>query len=490
MKLLFSICARLALTSLIVLQAIPNASIAQDSSPAKAESVSSLNNPVWYPTPATPEGSNKKIEEAAQQSNNEEGVPVSNLYNIAYPEDRPSYEALNGHALLLLTAISHKKEELPLKSVYVQQDATRTELQRIAMVLSDQSNSENISVKVFGAYRMDAVYALPIQLRMKTGTLTVDFAQNYSGVKVATFGSPLPKGVAELVSNPLKNQTIPPLSVLEAFMEDEFPTLTKGMFIDFSTRFTQCINHWVAFPRKPTDTKYSYGFIYLDEQAGFTYQVGSYFKIEGSNRFIKLPDEDFEKRMNLKVRIEGNRYAAILPPKALAQIGLPEKPDWLKSYDDGKNTPYHRMRLGFWLNDLGDSKQALQVLESAYKDDPTTERLELELAYAYNALKQFDKSIAVLSTALKSKPKEALLGNELAYANLHKGNYKEAIELYLQYIPLYPDGHMVEKSEMALNLAQAYGGTGNSKEQQQWLEKAKAWAPEGSAVSNYFKQQR
>jgi hypothetical protein len=490
MKSYFVICSNLVLAGLIILCMQPYACMAQNPASAKTESGTSAAALVWQPIPATPEGMNQRIEEAARQIKNGEEIPVSNLYNIAYPEDRPSYEALNGHALLMLTAMSHKKDELPLKSVYVQQDATRIELQRIAMVLSDQFNSEKISVKVFGVYRMDAVYVLPIQVRMKTGTLTVDFAQNHSGVKVAEFGSPLPKGVAELVSQPLKNQTTPPLSVLEVFMEDEFPTLTKGSLLDFSTRFTQCINRWVAFPRKPTDTKYSYGFIYLDEQAGFTYQVGSDFKIEGANRFIKLPDQDFEKRINLKVRIEGNRNAAILPPEALAQLGLQEKPDWLKSYDDGKNTPYHRMRLGFWLNDIGDSKQALLALESAYKDDPTMERLELELAYAYNALNQFDKSIAVLSTALKNKPKDALLGNELAYANLHKGNYKEAIELYLQYIPLYPDGHMVEKSEMAMNLAQAYEGTGNSKEQQQWLEKAKAWAPEGSSISNYFKQQR
>jgi len=105
-------------------------------------------------------------------------------------------------------------------------------------------------------------------------------------------------------------------------------------------------------------------------------------------------------------------------------------------------------------------------------------------------LQNFDKSIAVLNTALKRKPKDVLLGNELAYANLHKGNYKEAIELYLRFIPLCPDNLMVQKSEMALNLAQAYGHIGSREEQNKWMDNAKAWAPDGSAISDFFKQKR
>jgi hypothetical protein len=490
MKSIIFLCSNLVLAGLIFLCMRPGVCIAQNQALEKAETGTRPTIPVWRQIPATPEELNRKIEEAAQQAKDGDSFPFSVIYNIAYPEDSSAYEALNGHAILMLTAISHKQEELPLKSVYVQQDTARIELKLIRMILSDQSQSGNLNAKVFGAYRMDAVYILPIPLRVKAGTLLADFAQNHSGVKVAVFGAGLSNELAELVSHPPKSQTTPPLSTLEAFIEEEFPTLSEGILLDFSTKFTRCVNHWVAFPRKPTQNDYSYGFIYLDEQAGLTFQMAGKFRIENSNRFVKISNEEFDKKYNIKVRIEGNRFAAILPSEAITRLGLPERPDWLKYYDDGKNSPYHRMRLGFWLNELGDNQQALTLLESAYKDQPTTEGLGLELAYAYNALRQFDKSIPVLSAALKSKPKDVLLGNELAYANLHKGNYKEAIELYLQFIPLCPDSRMVQKSEMALNLAQAYRHAGADQEQQKWMEKAKAWAPEGSAVSNYFKQQR
>ena len=490
MKSFFIICSNLVFANMIFLWMEPSVCSAQSQAFEKNESINSSNDSIWRQIPATPEEMNQKIEMAALQSKDRGSIPFSVLYNIAYPENSSEYEALNGHAILMLTAISQKQEELPLKSVYVQQDTSRIELKLIRMILSDQSKLDNVTVKVFGAYRMDAVYILPIQLRTKVGTLFADFAQNHSGVKVAVFGSPLPNDVAEIVSHPSKEHTTPLLSALEAFIEQEFPSLCEGKLLDFSTKFTHCVNQWVAFPRKPTQKDYLYGFIYVDEQAGFTFHMTGNFVIEDANRFVKLPNEDLDRKYGIKLRIEGNRFAAILPPEAIAQLGLPEKPDWLKFYDDGKNSPHHRMRLGFWLNHLGDSQQALIPLESAYRDQPDTEGLEFELVYAYNALQQYDKSIAALSTALKRKPKDVLLGNELAYANLHKGNFKEAIELYLQFISLCPDSLMVQKSEMAINLARAYGQVGSKEEQQKWMDKAKAWAPEGSAVSKFFKQQR
>jgi hypothetical protein len=489
MKLFFTF-SNLFFAGLIFLSIGSSVSAAQDRTLEETKSRTYSSDLVWRKQPATPEETNQKIEQAALQSKDEGSISHATFYNIAYPENSSEYEALNGHALLMVTAISKKQEELPLKSVYVQQGADRIELKLIRMFLSDQSGSNDVSVKVFGAYRMDAVYILPISLRTKAGTLLADYAQNHSGVKVAVFGSSLPKKVAEIASRHPKSQTEPQFVILEEFIEKEFPTLCEGKLLDFSTKFTQCLNHWVAFPRKPTQKDYLYGFIYVDEQAGFTFHMTGNFLIDDSNRFVKLPNEDFDKKYSVKVRIEGNRYAAILPSVAIVRLGLPERPDWLNNYDDGKNSAYHRLRLGFWLNHLGDSRQALDPLESAYKDQPTTEGLELELAYAYNALQQFEKSIAVLSTALKRKPKDVLFGNELAYAHLNKGNYKEAIELYLELIPLCPNDLMVQKSEMAMNLAQAYGKSGNNKEQQEWMKKAKTWAPDGSDLSNYFKQQR
>ena len=126
----------------------------------------------------------------------------------------------------------------------------------------------------------------------------------------------------------------------------------------------------------------------------------------------------------LKVRLGHNGKAAILSADALKQLGLPEKPFWLKFYEDESNSPYFRTRMGYWFNDLGDSKGALAYLESAYKEAPETEGLEFELAFAYNALKKPEKAIPVLETALKREPDNILLGKELGVARILIGEYK------------------------------------------------------------------
>lgn len=258
--------------------------------------------------------------------------------------------------------------------------------------------------------------------------------------------------------------------------------------LSFSSRFTECVNHWVVLQNKNGEKDYSFGFIYIDEQAGFTYHAGGRFSLDDSGHFIKIADEIFDKKASFKMRLVHNGIAALLPNEAINQLGLPEKPDWLKIYDDGSNSPYYRMHMGFWFNALGDYKRALVVLESAYKDQPEIDGLEFELAFAYNALEQFDKAIPILSNALKRDPLNFFLGSEIAYANYKTGKYQEAIDLYLKFIDICPDVQMELKSQMAINLAGAYSKMGLNEEYKKWLEQAKKWAPEGSSLSQYFKQ--
>ena len=41
--------------------------------------------------------------------------------------------------------------------------------------------------------------------------------------------------------------------------------------LKFDTKYFNAVDKWVAFPKKDTDSTYAYGFIYLDNQAGFTF---------------------------------------------------------------------------------------------------------------------------------------------------------------------------------------------------------------------------
>jgi tetratricopeptide (TPR) repeat protein len=255
-----------------------------------------------------------------------------------------------------------------------------------------------------------------------------------------------------------------------------------------SVRTSECANRWIVFPDGSEQGQFQYGFVYIDEQAGFTFHAAGHFRVGPEGRAVAIPEEFFDKKASFKIRIERNGAMTLMSKELQKQLGLPDKPEWMKFYDDGSNSVHHRVRLGFWYNHLGDSESALPPLESAYKEQPAAEGLEFELSYAYNALKRYDKAIQVLAEAVRRDPKNIFLGSELAYTYLNMGKFKEAVEKYIFFISMCPDNNLERKSEMAMNLSQAYGQLGDQENQKKWLASAKIWAPEGSAVSNFFKQ--
>ena len=76
-----------------------------------------------------------------------------------------------------------------------------------------------------------------------------------------------------------------------------------------------------------------------------------------------------------------------------------------------------------------------------------------------------------------------------SHTYLHLGRYQEAIEAYLKSLPLVPEDNLQARSEQALNLAMAYDQLHDSSNRDAWLAKAKAWAPAGTPVADYFAKQ-
>lgn len=182
-----------------------------------------VESPAWRNKPVTPEGLSRRIEEAAikYQAN----APISRvvLYDIGYPHDDQEYSSLDGNAVMLITALSKEREELPLKRVYVLIDGKETELKLIKSVLSEQAANSSLSAKTFGAFRVDALYLLPVVLRMKSADLVADFGRNKTGVKVATFGTPVSAEVGRL-SIKAPTGAGPSDKTLEEFIKREYPS--------------------------------------------------------------------------------------------------------------------------------------------------------------------------------------------------------------------------------------------------------------------------
>jgi tetratricopeptide (TPR) repeat protein len=172
----------------------------------------------------------------------------------------------------------------------------------------------------------------------------------------------------------------------------------------------------------------------------------------------------------------------------LAQLGLAERPDWLKFYEDKADSVTHKVSWGFFYNAIGDSRRAIDYLESAYSEKPDAPRVVFELTYAYNALGRPEDAIRVSKSEFAKNPKNELLCREMAFAYLKLRNYKDATAQYQSCITLCDDSDTAraEKSELAMNLSSAYERMGDAENRDAWMKNARDWAPKGSPVYKYF----
>ena len=262
----------------------------------------------------------------------------------------------------------------------------------------------------------------------------------------------------------------------------------KAAGLTYDVHMSDCEDRWVALYHKPEDHDYTYGFVYIDPQAGFTLHFFGRFTIDVDGNYHAAPNPLPPDKYSLKIRLDQNGIAALLPPRGLAQLGLPEKPDWLNFYEDKADSVTHKVNWGSFYNGIGDSRRAIDYLESAYKERPDAPKLVFELVYAYNAIEQPEDAIRVSKSEFAKNPKDELLCREMAFAYLHLKSYKEAATQYQACIELCGDSEsqMAEKSELAMNLSSTYKALADTPNSEAWLEKAKRWAPKGSPVYRYF----
>jgi len=85
------------------------------------------------------------------------------------------------------------------------------------------SKSEAPAVKAFGRYREDALYLLPVTLRLNASAMLFDFAKNESDARLA-FG-PLPESIVAMTAAQV---AVPPTQDgLDQFIKKEYPSFFK-----------------------------------------------------------------------------------------------------------------------------------------------------------------------------------------------------------------------------------------------------------------------
>ena len=262
----------------------------------------------------------------------------------------------------------------------------------------------------------------------------------------------------------------------------------KSAGLNYEAHMSDCENRWVALYHRPEDSDYTYGFVYIDPQAGFTLHYVGRFTIDNDGNYHVAPNPLPPEKLSLKIRLDQNGIAALLPARGLKQLQLSDKPDWLKFYEDHSDPITHKVSWGSFYNGIGDSRRAVDFLEAAYREKSDAPKVVFELAYAYNALQRPEDAILVSEDEFRKNPKDELLCREIAFAYLHVKRYKEAAEQYQSCISLCDDSESgrAEKTELAMNLSAAFERLGDTQKRDAWLEKAKTWAPKGSPVYRYF----
>ena len=243
----------------------------------------------------------------------------------------------------------------------------------------------------------------------------------------------------------------------------------------FDKRFVECEDKWVVF-RPDKDGTYHYGFIYIDEQAGLTHQVGGEFTIAKDGTYVRIPQG--LDSTNIKIRLQPNQVrVALLPSAAFASLKIKATPEWLHFYKTDTVSAKHLLRWGFLYNSWDEPAKALTYLQRAQQLDPKFSGLAPELAYTYNALQQYDKAIPVALRGLETTPDNCYTYKELSYAQLQLGQPKDAATTYQKSVSLCTDKET--KSEIAFNIAGHYYRTKDRSNFDYWAKETAKWATKG-----------
>jgi len=232
----------------------------------------------------------------------------------------------------------------------------------------------------------------------------------------------------------------------------------------FDKKFVQCEDKWVAFQADSTGS-YNLGFIYIDAQAGLTFDYEGSFKIDENGKF------NFKKREmegSMKYRLQPNNVlVALIPEIKFSELGIKKVPDWLKYYKEDENTVERQYQWGYMYNGWGECEKALDFLNKAYQLNPKYKGLKVELAYSYNCLKNYSKAIEILLQSLKEEPPTAYTIKELIYSQAKNGDLKNAENTFNFFLSKISD--TTYKSENAFNILQGYYLKKDSANFQRWL---------------------
>ena len=238
--------------------------------------------------------------------------------------------------------------------------------------------------------------------------------------------------------------------------------------LKFNQTIAECENKWVG--AETEDGGVILGFVYVDPNAGFTFE--HYGSLDDAGEGLRAVQSDLAKEARLIQRIDQNFPATCLGDVQVAELGLPMAPETMKFYKDERPPGEHHAAWAYHYNHIGASDIALDHVAKAIAAGARSTDLTFEHAFALNVLARFNETIELLEPFVPTGSMTADLIAELAYARLMQGDYQRAIELYTQAIGHDPDKPSSRRWEFARNIAAAYEELGEAKQRDTWLERS------------------
>lgn len=237
--------------------------------------------------------------------------------------------------------------------------------------------------------------------------------------------------------------------------------------LQFDKKFVQSEDKWVAFSADSIGN-YPYGFIYIDAEAGLTFDYEGSFTIDKNGKFLSKKKE---VQGSMKYRLQpNNNLVAFIPESKFAELQIKKVPDWLENYKTGEGSIDRLYKWGYMYNGWNECERALEFLEKADKINSEYRGLQVELAFSYNCLQRYNDAITVLQKAIKQDPLNAYTNKELIYAEVKNGNLEEAKNVYRKVLKEVKD--KTYNSENAYNILQAYFLKKDVKSFENWLSEA------------------
>jgi len=173
------------------------------------------------PGVVTPQRITDEIEAWAKKRDESNGTPVERTFDftIFHADSTAEFTALARYSLLILTVVTQKPEELPLKRVYLRTADWEIPLLKIS---SWRRNIDQtlLTYKMYGPYREDGFYLFPTSAYLRVAQLQADFAANRSDLPLLELPAQLgPKWLRTLQNpDPVPN-ALPNLKALQAFIK-------------------------------------------------------------------------------------------------------------------------------------------------------------------------------------------------------------------------------------------------------------------------------